>query len=169
MKQVSTENRPDCISFVHWRFSRKDVAGWISHAAARTSLPDLSLEGYIQSESIDLYRLHRWLQDARWSRVGEKFPQNTVYKQFCMANAAFEYCQDGTPALARGGRPAKMHALAPSPAPSLPPPPTPPTPPAGAGGRQVDHSNVALHALCAPIFSPSGPALQRCAYPRTHN
>ena len=33
-KQISTEARPDCVTFVHWRFSRKDVAGWISHAAA---------------------------------------------------------------------------------------------------------------------------------------
>ena len=137
-KQISSENKPDCVTFVHWRFSRKDVAGWISHAAARPSLPDLPFEGYIQSESIGLNRLHRWLQDAIWSSVGEKLSENTAYKQFCMADPAYEYCQYGKPALARAGRPAKKHAPAPPRAPSPPPAAMHPPPhPSGAeGGRQ---------------------------------
>ena len=137
-KQISSENKPDCVTFVHWRFSRKVVAGWISHAAARPSLPDLPFEGYIQSESIGLNRLHRWLQDAIWSSVGEKLSENTAYKQFCMADPAYEYCQYGKPALARAGRPAKKHAPAPPRAPSPPPAAMHPPPhPSGAeGGRQ---------------------------------
>jgi hypothetical protein len=51
-KQLSKGPRPDCVTFVHWRFSRTDVAGWMSHAAASTPLPDPPFEGYIQTSSV---------------------------------------------------------------------------------------------------------------------
>ena len=68
-KQIS--QGPDCVTFVSCRFSRKDVAAWLSNAATRTALPDLPLEAYIQSKiCIGLDRLHNWLENALWTSVG---------------------------------------------------------------------------------------------------
>ena len=105
-KQIS--QRPDCVTFVSCRFSRKDVAAWLSNAATRTASPDLPLEGYIQSKSpICLERLHSWLENALWTKVGGKLCQCSAYKTFCEANDAYEYCTVGSHAVAVGGRPAK--------------------------------------------------------------
>ena len=96
-KQIS--QRPDCVTFVSCRFSRKDVAGWLSNAATRTTSPDLPLEGYIQSKiCIGLDRLHNWLENALWTNVGGKLPvcQSSAYRIFCEANDAYEYCTVGT-------------------------------------------------------------------------
>ena len=65
-KQIlQTAARPDCVTFVSCRFSRTDVAAWLSNAATRTPSPDLPLEGYIQSKRcISLDCLHNWLKSA---------------------------------------------------------------------------------------------------------
>ena len=105
-KQIS--QGPDCVTFVSCRFSRKDVAAWLSNAATRSASPDLPLEGYIQSKiCIGLDRLHSWLENALWTNVGGKLRQNPAYKTFCEANDAYEYCNVGSHAIGAGGRPAK--------------------------------------------------------------
>ena len=110
-KQISAA-RPDCVTFVSCRFSRKDVAAWLSNAATRTPSPDLPLEGYIQTKSaICLDRLHNWLENANWTPVGGTLQKKSAYKHFCEANAAYEYCTVGSHAVAVGGRPAKTKPL----------------------------------------------------------
>ena len=99
--------RPDCVTFVSCRFLRTDVVAWMSNAATRTPSPDLALEGYIQSTRvIGLDRLHNWLKDAKWKNVGGKLCASDVYQQFCEANDLYAYCNVGSHAVAKGGRPA---------------------------------------------------------------
>jgi hypothetical protein len=104
---LMTAARPDCVTFVSCRFLRTDVAAWMSNAASRTPSPDLALEGYIQSKSaIGLDRLHNWLKDAKWKNVGGKLCASSAYQQFCEANDLYAYCNVGSHAVAKGGRPA---------------------------------------------------------------
>jgi hypothetical protein len=107
-KLVSSVNKPDCISFTSFCFSRTDVATWMSNATAQAPFLDLHFEGYIQSKTaIALNRLHRWIPDAIWNNVGGKLSQNTKYKRFCASasNPAYEHCNVGLPAISKGGRP----------------------------------------------------------------
>jgi hypothetical protein len=58
-KMVLSVNKPDSISFISFRFSRTDVATWMSNATAQAPFPDFHFEGYIQSKTaIALHRLH---------------------------------------------------------------------------------------------------------------
>jgi hypothetical protein len=101
-EKVLNEARPACASFISWRFSRVDAMLWISNATAKLPLPDLPFEGYIQStDAIDLPRLHRSMQDAIWEPVSGNLFQSTAYQQFSSANNAFEYDNDGSPALSQ--------------------------------------------------------------------
>ncbi len=69
--------RPACVSFISWRFSRVDAMSWIPNTKAQFPLPDLPLEGNIQSpDAIDLPRLHLWMP-AIWENVGDKLCQST--------------------------------------------------------------------------------------------
>ena len=73
-------------------------------------LTALPFEGYIQSRgSLELPRLHRWMPDAIWQNVSGKLHRSTAYQQFsdAAANDAFEYGNDGSLALSKGGRPRK--------------------------------------------------------------
>jgi hypothetical protein len=47
-KLVSSVNKPDGISFISLRFSRTDVATWMSNATGQNPLLDLHFEGYLQ-------------------------------------------------------------------------------------------------------------------------
>ncbi len=59
------QSRQDCVTFVACAFPEQT-------SLAHTPLPDFPFEGYIQTRSaIDLYRLQQWLQDAKWTNVGE--------------------------------------------------------------------------------------------------
>jgi hypothetical protein len=103
--------RPKCVTFISWRFSRADVAAWLSNAEARSPLLDLSFEGYIQAENaIDLSCLQYWMPDAYLNPLGMKLADCEAYKSFCASGDAYEVCSDGTPAVARAGRPRKDKA-----------------------------------------------------------
>ncbi len=81
----------------------------ISNTTAKLRLPDLPFGGYIQStDAIDLPSLHRWMQDVIWEPVSGKLFQSDAYQQFNSANNAFEYDNDGSPALSQGGRHKKV-------------------------------------------------------------
>ena len=105
-RQVLNEARPTCVNYISWRFSRTDVAEWFSKTEARTPLQDLIFEGYIQaSHAIDISRLASWIRDAHWTPLGMKLADCEEYKSFCASGDAYEVCSDGTPAVARAGRP----------------------------------------------------------------
>ena len=111
-EKVINQARPECVTFISWRFSRSDAALWVSNARVKIPLSDLHFEGYVQStDPIDLPRLHRWMQDATWENVSGKLYLSTAYQQFSVANDAFEFCNDGSPALSQGGRPKKATAV----------------------------------------------------------
>ena len=115
-EKVDTQERPDCVTFTTWRFSRADAALWRSNARDKIQLPDLPFEGYIQSEdSLDLPRLHRWMPDAIWKNVSGKLHRSPAYQQFNAANDVFEYCSDGSIAMPMGGRPRKAISALPPP------------------------------------------------------
>jgi hypothetical protein len=112
-QKVMNQAKPESVTFISWRFPRADAASWLSKAKNKIPLPDLSFEGYIQSAttSLDLPRLHRWMPDATWENVSGKLSLSAAYQQFSESNDAFEYCNDGSPALSRGGRPKKVTAV----------------------------------------------------------
>ena len=70
-KLVLNTDKPDSVSFISLRFSRTDVATWMSNTTARSPLLDLQLEGYIQSNNAHI--LHKcifstWLlPDQPWT------------------------------------------------------------------------------------------------------
>ncbi len=104
-EKVINQARPECVAYVSWRFSRADAASWLSNARDNIPLSNLPFEGYVQSnDPIDLPRLHRWMPDAIWVNVSGKLCLSTEYQQFSASNDAFEYDNDGSPALSRGGR-----------------------------------------------------------------
>ncbi len=41
MEKIILNEKPDCITFISLRFSRTDVATWLSNATARSPLLDL--------------------------------------------------------------------------------------------------------------------------------
>jgi hypothetical protein len=71
---------------------------------------NMPFKGYIQStDAIDLPSLHRWMQDVIWEPVRGKLFQSAAYQQFSSAsNNAFEYDNDGSPAVSQGGKPKKV-------------------------------------------------------------
>ena len=72
-RQVVNEERPTCVNFISWIFSRTDVATWFSNAGARTPLQNLPFEGYMQaSHAVDISRLTSWIRDAHWNPFGMK-------------------------------------------------------------------------------------------------
>ena len=107
-EKVMSQGRPDCVTFTTWRFSRADAALWVSNARDRIPLTALPFEGYIQSRaSLEVHRLHQWMQDAIWQNVSGKLHRSSTYRDFSAANDAFEYCHVGSMALSNGGRPRK--------------------------------------------------------------
>ncbi len=91
--RVLNEAKQQCVTFICWQFSRKDVATWVSSAAAaaHTPLQNLHFEGYIQSNSgIELSRLHYWMKDEKWINIGGKLIQCDAYKNFCASGTAYE-------------------------------------------------------------------------------
>ena len=107
-EKVMSQGRPDCVTFTTWRFSRADAALWVSNARNRIPLTALPFEGYIQSrDSLEVHRLHQWMQDAIWQNVSGKLHRSSTYRDFSAANDAFEYCHVGSMALSNGGRPRK--------------------------------------------------------------
>ena len=110
--KIMNEARPAWVTFSSWRFSRVDAMSWISNTKAKLPLTALPFEGYIQTNhTIDLPRLHQWMPDAVWEPVRGRLTQSAVYKQFSAANDVFEYFNNGSPALSRGGRPKKVTAV----------------------------------------------------------
>ena len=105
---ILNADKPDCISFISLRFSRTDVATWMSNARARPPSLDLHFEGYVQSISaIAQPRLNRWIPIAIWNSVGGKLSQSDEYNDFCRANEVYEYLNSGSLAANKGGRPSK--------------------------------------------------------------
>ena len=102
---ILNTDKPECASFICWRFSRKDVTSWVLSAAAHTPLPILPFEGYIQSKSgLDISRLHSWMPDAIWNPLGEKLGHCVAYQNFCASGDAYEIHTHGLAALAKAGR-----------------------------------------------------------------
>ena len=94
---ILNADKPDCISFISLRFSRTDVATWMSNARARSPLLDLHFEGYVQSISaIAQPRLNRWIPEAIWNGVGGKLSQSNEYNLFSRANEVYEYLNSGS-------------------------------------------------------------------------
>ncbi len=105
--RVLNEAKPQCVTFICWRFSRQDVATWVSSAAAaaHTRLQNLPFEVYIQSNSgIELSRLHYWMKDAKWINIGGKLIQCGAYKNLCASGTSYEIGTHGVPALEKAGR-----------------------------------------------------------------
>jgi hypothetical protein len=76
---LNAEQR-DCITFIALRFSRTDVATCLSNATARSPLPDLHYEGYIQLNSaIALPSLHKWIPHWMWNPTGGRLSQCGEY------------------------------------------------------------------------------------------
>jgi hypothetical protein len=107
MEQIILNGKPDCITFISLRFSRTDVATWLSNATARSPLLDLHYEGYVQSTgvSIALHRLNRWIPHVIWNHVGGMLSRCAEFNLFCEANEIYEYWNSGSLAANRGGRP----------------------------------------------------------------
>jgi len=105
-QKIMNQAKPGSVTFISWRFSRAAAASWVSKAKDKVPLPDLPFEGYIQSttESLSLPRLHRWIQDAIWDNVSGKLSLSRAYQEFSAPDDAFEYDNDGSPALSKGGR-----------------------------------------------------------------
>jgi hypothetical protein len=105
-QKIMNQAKPGSVTFISWRFSRAAAASWVSKAKDKVPLPDLPFEGYIQSttESLSLPRLHRWIQDAIWENVSGKLSLSRAYQEFSAPDDAFEYDNDGSPALSKGGR-----------------------------------------------------------------
>ena len=104
--------RPACVTFISWRFSRVNAMSWISNAKAKLPLTALPFEGYIQTNhTIDLPRLLQWMPDAVWEPVGGRLQESAAYQQFSAANDTFEFCNDGSLAVSRGGRPKKVTSV----------------------------------------------------------
>ena len=105
---ILNANKPESISFISLRFSRTDVATWMSNVRARSPLLDLHFEGYVQSISaIAQPRLNRWIPKAIWNSVGGKLSQSNEYNHFSRANEVYEYWNSGSLAANKGGRPSK--------------------------------------------------------------
>ena len=106
---VLNTDKPDSVSFISLRFSRTDVATWMSNATTFTPLLDLHFERYIQSNiAIELPRLHKWIPEAIWNSVGGKLSQSNEYNLFSQANEVYEYWNSGSLAASKGGRPSKV-------------------------------------------------------------
>ena len=105
---VLNTDKPDSVSFISLRFSRTDVATWMSNATTFIPLLDLHFERYIQSNiAIELPRLDQWIPEAIWNSVGGKLSQSNEYNLFSRANEVYEYLNSGSLAANKGGRPSK--------------------------------------------------------------
>ncbi len=62
---VLDKEKPDCVIFVCWQFSPRDVASWVSSAANHAPLPILPFEGHIQT--LNLPRLYYWMPNVAWN------------------------------------------------------------------------------------------------------
>ena len=107
---LMTTNRPDSISYIELRFLRSDVDVCAAHATAKTPLPSIPFEGFIQSSSgLDKDRVSNWFS-AAWTSVRGKLRDCVAYQtKFGEHNDAYEYSLvHGTPALGKGGRHPKV-------------------------------------------------------------
>jgi hypothetical protein len=86
-----TNNRPPSIDYTEIRFLRSDVALCVAHAKAKTALPAIPFEGFIQSSSgLDSDRVNNWF-NAKWTPIRGKLSQCIVYQdKFCERNNAYE-------------------------------------------------------------------------------
>ena len=112
-----TQHKPSQITSIQLRVPRTTIDACVSNARAKSRLPDLPLEGYIQApQKIDRKSLMPWF-DAKWERVGGKLNAHKTYLTGFLApdedtSAAFVYFQIlGEPALSKGGRPRKPPAV----------------------------------------------------------
>ena len=112
-----TQHKPSQITSIQLRVPRTTIDACVSNARAKSRLPDLPLEGYIQaSNKIDHHSLKSWI-DATWERVGGKLHAHQPYQKDFLAPeedtlAAYVYFQlHGEPALKKGGRPCKPSAV----------------------------------------------------------
>ena len=48
-EKVINQARPECVTYISWRFSRADAASWLSNTRDNIPLTDLPFEGYVQS------------------------------------------------------------------------------------------------------------------------
>ena len=113
-----TQHKPSQITSIQLRVPSTTIDACVSNARAKSRLPDLPLEGYIQAShaKIDYHSLKSWI-DATWERVGGKLNDHKPYLTGFLApdedtSAAYVYFQMlGEPALRKGGRPCKPSAV----------------------------------------------------------
>ena len=81
-----TQHKPSQITSIQLRVPRTTIDACVSNARAKSRLPDLPLEGYIQaSNKIDHHSLKSWI-DATWERVGGKLNAYQPYKLHAWAS-----------------------------------------------------------------------------------
>jgi hypothetical protein len=70
---LNTKNRPSSIGYIELRYLRSDVVVCVAHATAKTPLPPIPFEGFIQSSKNSLSSdcLNAWF-NARWTPVRGK-------------------------------------------------------------------------------------------------
>jgi hypothetical protein len=89
---LNTKNRPSSIGYIELRYLRSDVAVCVAHATAKTPLPPIPFEGFIQSSKNSLGSdcLNAWF-NAKWTPVRGKLTQCIAYQdKFCERNEAYE-------------------------------------------------------------------------------
>ncbi len=155
--------KPGSVTFISWRFSRAAAASWVSKAKDKVPLPDLPFEGYIQSttEFLSLPRLHRWIQDAIWENVSGKLSLSRAYQEFSAPDDAFEYDNDGSPALSKGGRRKTLPTVSTDSTMSIDSTMSTHTPPpAGAGSPLLPEWGV--HIMHSPLCCCCSKCYSRC-------
>ena len=160
-----TQHKPSQITSIQLRVPRTTIDACVSNARAKSRLPDLPLEGYIQAQTmIDHHSLKSWI-DATWERVGGKLNAHQPYLKDFLApdedtSAAFVYFQIlGEPALSKGGRPRKPPVV-------------------NYSSACLDNSPAAyapdVHATCLIVLRPNPPialtlSSHGCGLPCYHN
>ncbi len=93
-------------------FLRSDVALCVAHTTAKTDLPAIPFEGFMQSSrGLDSDRVNNWF-NAKWTPVRGKLTQCIANQdKFCDCNEAYEYSLvHGKPAVRKGGLPLKVNS-----------------------------------------------------------
>ena len=114
---IMTNRLPDRVASIQLRVSRADFDACVSNARAKTPMPDLPFDGYIQAPGqIDRNSLLSWFH-ATWERVNGKLISHEPYRKGFLSPdsvtaAAFVYFQlHGVPAVKKGGRPPNAPAV----------------------------------------------------------
>ncbi len=115
LTRKSLEHKEQTIKHRLYRIAylRSDVAVCVAHAKAKTPLPPIPFEGFIQSSKNSLGNdwLNAWF-NAKWTPVRGKLTQCIANQdKFCERNEAYEYSLvHGKPAVGKGGRPLKVNS-----------------------------------------------------------